>query len=215
MMYCSIQEAWNTDNTIESFLNKRQCDRPAREPQYVSDPPPQSHLNRNYTYNSVNDIANNMRVDPQTNQVIGPESPALATLGPESPTLEHFDTYQMPGISRDPLQGMPLQEIQKLDTDSMSDFDFTFSEESQKDARATALTTIENTSLVACDDALTHLDKCKSCQDKVVKKYQKKSPISGLLSNENKEFITVILVGIFIIMILDLFVRLGQSLSKR
>jgi hypothetical protein len=66
-----------------------------------------------------------------------------------------------------------------------------------------------NKSNITCDMILNHLDKCDICLKRVYKKYtclgNHENIINKLITKDNKEVITVILVGFLIILTLQIF----------
>ena len=55
--------------------------------------------------------------------------------------------------------------------------------------------------------------KIKIIKDDELNKMQNNNFLSKLLSEENKEILCIILIGIFIILVLDLFVQIGKNIS--
>lgn len=169
-MYCSIQEAWSNDNTMEAFINKRNNRQIITKDEECPLEDKRSHINRQYTYNNVNDVARNMNVNSKTQEV--------------ETEIEPFNST--------------------IDVGSLL-------------ATETATEASEAPPEFTCDDFLVHLENCRKCRRKMEKRFckQKKNIVQILLSDENKEFMTVILIGIFIIMTLDLFVRIGRNVTVR
>jgi hypothetical protein len=66
-----------------------------------------------------------------------------------------------------------------------------------------------NTVNITCDMILNHLDNCDVCLKRVYKKYtclgNKEDILSKLITKENKEVITVILIGFLVILTLQIF----------
>jgi hypothetical protein len=60
-----------------------------------------------------------------------------------------------------------------------------------------------------CDKALRHIKSCKKCRDKL-----KMETSHSWFTQEIKELLIFILIGIFIIFILDIFVRLGRNFPR-
>jgi len=77
-------------------------------------------------------------------------------------------------------------------------------------------------------DIMKNMSKCKSCKDKIFQKYDiqtnnkedKKNNqlindiVGTLFSNVNKEIIYVIILGIFVLLILDVFVNIGKNIKS-
>lgn len=61
--------------------------------------------------------------------------------------------------------------------------------------------------VISCDDILAHLSKCESCRSKVVKKYPYNLP-DNILNT-----LIFVIFGIFILFLIDIFVRLGKYIS--
>lgn len=77
---------------------------------------------------------------------------------------------------------------------------------------------IENNSLMSDDygDMYDHIKKCKICKEMIRNKNSKKEPIIiegfSILDNpEYKKMVIIILLGLFLIIIVDLFVRIGRK----
>ena len=70
-----------------------------------------------------------------------------------------------------------------------------------------------------CELFLKHIETCDSCKEKMMEKFggniMEKFQSNGVVAPNYFEIFMVILVGIFIIIIMDSFVRLGKIMGKR
>lgn len=69
-----------------------------------------------------------------------------------------------------------------------------------------------------CDNIMDHINNCKKCYDKLKEHFEVKpmnKPIGNIidqiLTKENREIISYILVGILIVIVLDIVYSLGRS----
>lgn len=83
---------------------------------------------------------------------------------------------------------------------------------------------INENKVTNCEDALKHIETCKKCKKKLMKRYKHlRQEIVENFENEKKsgktvkpnEMFIMVLVGIFIIFALDIFVRLGKYINAR
>lgn len=77
---------------------------------------------------------------------------------------------------------------------------------------------------VSCTNALKHIETCSRCKKKLMKRYRKlktelvedfanHSKSITITKNNQSDVVIMVALGVFIIFVLDIFVRLGKYLS--
>jgi len=66
-----------------------------------------------------------------------------------------------------------------------------------------------------CEEILQHLNNCKLCKSRIKEHFGSSNIINKYIDNETKQLIIIILIGLFIVILLDLFFSLGKSISFR
>ena len=69
---------------------------------------------------------------------------------------------------------------------------------------------------LSCSELIDKVLNCSKCRKMLEKRLGRgNSIVNSILSDKNKELFLIILSGIFIIIVLDLFVRIGSNLTIR
>lgn len=193
-MYASIEEAWNNDTTIPLFStynNNKECEiKEYKSPikriddNILIDEPPINMMGTPVHHNK-----NNYNKYHQE-QLIRPKSRYGHT---------HMDYDDRFNEIKYGSKNKIIEEF--IDSDD----EYYDIEESKKEMK--------------CIDHLKHILKCKRCFKILKKKFRGKDMVTkkqynfidDFLTNDVKEILMVILIGIFIILILDIFIRILEK----
>lgn len=163
-MYCSINDAWNQENTMSNLAKRF-------NKEYFSN---NSDLNDNYYRINKNHLDSQYK-----------------------PLIENFDN---------------TNNISKLDIPINTNNLTVKKKEEKKEEKCP-----ENEKL--CEKLVQKVLSCEKCKNLIMKKLKLESTIplelnfSSLLKGNNRELVILVLIGLIIIIILDLFLKLSKSLN--
>ena len=162
-MYCSINEAWNNNNTIDS-LNKR--------------------YNNNINKLSANKftLENNKKNSIETNKSNYPNS-----------TIHDANIFE----------NMNNDSKNDTNTEELNTEDIMLNTEEEPKSILKKSTN--------CEELVNKILDCPTCRNLVIKKLNLiNNPLNLLQNNEVKEVAILILIGLIVIIILDLFVKIAK-----
>lgn len=162
-MYCSINEAWNNNNTIDS-LNKR--------------------YNNNINKLSANKftLENNKKNSIETNKSNYPNS-----------TIHDTNIFE----------NMNNDLKNDTNTEELNTEDIMLNTEEEPKSILKKSTN--------CEELVNKILDCPTCRNLVIKKLNLiNNPLNLLQNNEVKEVAILILIGLIVIIILDLFVKIAK-----
>ena len=153
MQYCSIEEAWNTNNSIDNFANINQ-----------------NIINR-HDYANYN----------------------------ENNIVEHLENNSENNLNLNKLEDLSGELIEE--------------EEEEESIHKNSILEPKCDKNMTCKELIDKILNCKECLNLLKQRYKSNNILDSLLTDNNREILMIILMGIFLILILDLFVKIGKNIS--
>lgn len=209
-MYCSIEEAWNVNNTNLPIM-----------PEY---PGPNNNDDNNKYINNIEGFFENEYASYQSdkalerldNNILIEEPPRNHNKIPPLPPFETNEPKKRYNGNMRFMEKPSLDEILNENSDiefSDSEYgpaDFEEEEFRRRNSKRNkkVIEKFSDKKVDNCEQILYHIMSCDECYNKLRKKMNKESPIDKFFTNDVKDILMVIIIGIFIILILDIFVKI-------
>ena len=186
VMYCSIHEAWENNNTLESLSRSIQHN--------VS-----KQTNNTYT----NEHFENAEILPN-------QSNRISDLNNDNYLTDDTPIYSEDSDIFLPTENEIIDEPELSVDNSINVFPLT---ETETDKNTVTFKMCESVFKYILSNKSYRNKLENKYKIKILNKYIRDNFLTKLLGGETKEIITIILISIFIILVLDIFVNLGKNIS--
>ena len=220
MQYCSIEEAWNSNNTIEGFANTIQHDLDEYKQRFSID----NNQRNDYQKPDINKY-DYLSHDPKVNNHGIIDSKPSSEEDHMSREENHIISKKGNVSNKKHILHEESNIFEESESKITKDIDFSELEDlsdeepvvkTKKRVKFDKSTKHIKKSEPSCNELINKVISCEKC----LKLFKNKLNLHNnfldtLLSDNNREIFMVILMGIFTILILDLFVRIGKNFARK